>query len=155
MPGEKPLPPQQRKAIKSAVQAVVKKEGDQTKAAAKLGLSQGHVSAVVNDKKGVGIDTVIRLADELELTTDEVLGRISDDEPEDALADAFKARDWPPWVKRAALSRRNYRGKLSREQWIEWMQGLVTADAVTAQVVGPSAQEEEYERRAAKRRKKR
>lgn len=146
MPGES-LEPAQIRAIKRAMQRVLEaNDGSQTKTAKVLGISQGHVSAVLSESRGVGTATILKLADVLGVTLEEVLGK--EPEADDAaLAAALASEPWQPWQRDAALSRRNLHGQLSTEQWRNWLRAIGTADAVS---LGASRQEEEYAQRRAK-----
>lgn len=148
MPGEK-LPPDQIAAIQRTLRAFVDRYGgNQTHAAKDLGVSQGHISAVLNGSRGVGIDMVVQLAERLHMRTDAVLGL--DERSEDAELEAAIAESpWPSWLVDTARSRRNLHGTMRREQWTAWMRGLSTADLSTLAAVRPSAQEVEFERRRA------
>lgn len=147
MAGEKPLEPGQLRAIKRAMQRVVDRyNGSQTEAAKHVGISQGHVSAVLGESRGVGLTTAIRLASELDTTVDAILG-LAEDPDDPALAAALASESWAAWQVEAALSRRNLHGKLSADQWVAWLRALATADAVAT---GASRQEQEYEARRAR-----
>ncbi len=154
MPGER-LGARQLEAVKRHLEIFVGRYDSQTEAAAALSaitrtkVTQGTISGVLGGNRGVGADFLIKLADALELSLDEIVGR--GEESEDAeLEAALRTGDWPGWLHDAARSRRNLHGTMTREQWAAWMRGMVTADASTLAAVRPSAQELSFERARAR-----
>lgn len=61
--------------LKDAAQAILEKAGNQREAAKLLGIQQSAFSRIVNGKSEPTIATLVRMADALATTTDELLGR--------------------------------------------------------------------------------
>ncbi len=64
-------------------------DGSQTRAKALLGVSQGHISAMMNGTRGPGLNALLALREQTGLTTDEILGL--GPAPADALMARFEA----------------------------------------------------------------
>ena len=148
--GKKSLPPVQQEAVKAAIREIVQRDfGGKVQPFAKaIGVSQGFVSDVLNDKRGPGISLLTALSRFAGKSIEELTGGASaEPPPHPTLRAALERGGWPTWAAEAARSRQNLSGApLTEEQWRDWLTGLLAVDAMSA---AKTELEAEYERRRA------